>query len=91
MRKPKKKKNNVLHLRESDIRRIKKETTDAAIRYTIVVFLSVLRDNEGYGPKRLKRVYEAIEYLSDSIRRGYVSLDDLEKAMLDEAGVHITV
>lgn len=90
-RKQKKKKNPAIHLRESDIRRIKKETTDAAIRYAIVVFLSVMRDNEGYGPKRLKRLYESIEYLADSISRGYVSIADLEKAMVDEANIHITV
>ena len=86
-----KKKNPCINLRESDIRRIKKEAADDAIRYATVLFLSVMRDTEGYGVKRLKRVYEAIEYLADSVSRGYVSLADLEKALKDEADIHITI
>ena len=83
-----KKKNPARQLRESDIRRIKKEAADDAIRYATVIFLSVMRDNEGYGVKRL---YEGIEYLADSVRRGYVSLADLEKALKDEADIHISI
>ncbi len=86
-----KKKNPCRQLRESDIRRIKKEAADEAIRYATVIFLSVMRDNEGYGVKRLKRVYEGIEYLADSVSRGYVKLADLEKALKDEANIHITI
>lgn len=84
-----KKKNPARQIRESDIRRIKKEATNTAIRYAIVLFLSVMRDTEGYGVKRLKRVYEAIEYLADSVTRGYVKISDLENALIDEADIHI--
>ena len=87
----KNKKNPVRQLRESDIRRIKKEAADDAIRYATVIFLSVMRDNEGYGVKRLKRIYEGIEYLADSISRGYVKLADLEQALKDEADIHISL
>lgn len=86
-----KKKNPARQLRESDIRRIKKEAADDAIRYATVIFLSVMRDNEGYGVKRLKRVYEGVEYLADSISRGYVKLSDLEQALKDEADIHISL
>lgn len=86
-----KKKNPCRQLRESDIRRIKKEAADDAIRYATVLFLSAMRDTEGYGVKRLKRVYEAIEYLADSVSRGYVKLSDLEQALRDEADIHITI
>lgn len=84
-----KKKNPARQLRESDIRRIKKEAADDAIRYATVLFLSAMRDTEGYGVKRLKRVYEAIEYLADSVSRGYVKLADLERVLKDEADIHI--
>ena len=86
-----KKKNPARQLRESDIRRIKKEATDNAIRYALALFLSVMRDTEGYGVKRLKRVYAAIEYLADSVSRGYVKISDLEQALKDEADIHITI
>ena len=86
-----KKKNPVRQLRESDIKRIKKEAADDAIRYATVIFLSVMRDNEGYGVTRIKRVYEGIEYLADSISRGYVKLADLEQALKEEADIHISL
>lgn len=87
----KNKKNPARYLRESDIRKMKKEEADAAVRYATVIFLSVMRDNEGYGVKRLKRVYEGIEYLADSISRGYVKLQDLEKVLKDEANINIAI
>lgn len=87
----KNKKNPVIHLRESDIRRIKKETTDAAIRYAFVLFLNVMRDYEGYGPKRLQRVYDGINDLSDSVSKGYCNMGDLERVLKDEANIHINV
>ena len=86
-----KKRNPARQLRESDIRRIKKEAADAAVRYALVLFLNVMRDTEGYGVKRLKRVYEAIEYLADSVSRGYVKLEDLERVLKDEANINIAI
>lgn len=86
-----KKRNPARQLRESDIRRIKKEAADAAVRYALVLFLNVMRDTEGYGVKRLKRVYEAIEYLADSVSRGYVKLQDLEQVLKDEANINIAI
>lgn len=84
-----KKKNPVRQLRESDIKRIKKQTTDDAIRYALIIFLNVMRDYEGYGNKRLKRVYDEINDLSDSITRGYCSMYDLEKVLKEEANITI--
>lgn len=86
----KNKKNPVRQLRESDIRRIKKEARDEGARGATIMFLTVMRDNEGYGVKRLKRVYEGIEYLADSISRGYVKLADLEQALKEEADIIIS-
>ena len=86
-----KKKNPSRMLRESDIRKIKKEAADAAVRYTLVLFLNAMRDSEGYGVKRLKRVYEAIEYLADSVSRGYVKIADLEKVLKEEANINIAI
>lgn len=90
MKKPKKK-NPQRQLRESDIKRIKNELVEEAIRCSYVVMLNVLRDNEGYGPKRLKRVYDGIDDLTDSISKGYVSFYDLEKVLYEEAGIVISI
>ena len=81
------KKNPCVHLKESDVRRMKNEAKDKAINFAIVIFLSVMRDKFGYGVVRLKRIYDEINKLSQSISEGYVSLYDLQKVLEDEAGI----
>lgn len=81
------KKNKVLQIRESGLRKIKSEAANEAINYSYVIFLNVMRDCEGYGKKRLRRLYERINDLADSISKGYCSLYDLEKVLFNEAGI----
>ena len=79
-----------MQLRESEIKRIKREELRKGIDYAIIIFLNVMRDSEGYGKKRLRRVHDAINDLSDSIAKGYCSLYDLEKVLKDEADIVIS-
>ena len=81
------KKNKVMQIRESGLRKIKSEAANEAINYSYVIFLNVMRDCEGYGKKRLRRLYERINDLADSISKGYCSLYDLEKVLFNEAGI----
>lgn len=71
----------------ADVRRETAKAKDDAIRYAMVVFMSVMYDKEGYGKKRMRRVWNEVNDLSDSIAEGYVNLDDLEKMLEDEAGI----
>lgn len=41
------------------------------------VFFTALRDKERFGYKRLRRVWDEVNYISDSIDKGYVNIDDL--------------
>ena len=41
------------------------------------MFFTALRDKERFGYKRLRRVWDEVNYISDSIDKGYVKLDDL--------------
>ena len=84
-----KKKNPIIQLRASDIKRMKREASDQALKSSFVLFLSVMRDKEGYGIKRLQRVYDEVQALADSISKGYVNLFDLEKALREEANINI--
>ena len=60
---------------------------DEAILYAMSVFFFVMWDKEGWGKKRLRRVWDEVSFLSDTIAEGYVSLDDLEKTLEKEAGI----
>ena len=45
-----------------------------------VIFFGALRDKEGFGPKRLRRVVDEMNEYADSIRNGYVTIQDLHAA-----------
>lgn len=81
------KKNKIIPLRESDIKRMKLEATQEAIYRAYNIFLIVMHDKEGYGTKRLKRVYDSINDISDSIAKGYVKYSDIEATLKEELGI----
>lgn len=71
----------------ADVRRETAKAKDQAIQYAMAVFLFTMYDKEGWGRKRLRRVWDNVNDLSDSIAKGYVSIFDLTKALEDEAGI----
>lgn len=87
--KKKPKENKTILLRESEVKRMKKECVERAMEYAYIVMLNVLRDYFGFGATRLKRAFDGITDLSDSVTKGYVSFNDLEKVLFDEAGIVI--
>ena len=84
-----KKKNPVVHLKQSDVKKMKEEATNAGLKYAVLLFFTVMRDKEGYGIKRLKRLFDRVTELADSINKGYVDWKDLEKALSDEADIQL--
>ena len=84
------KKNPHIMLRESDVKKMKREITDDVTKACFVIFFTVMRDKEGYGArKRLPRLYKRISDLADAISKGYVNIHDLEKTLKDEANINI--
>ena len=84
-----KKKNPYIQLKQSKIDKIKLDATNEGLKGAIILFFSVMRDKEGYGRKRLQRVFDATTNLADSVKKGYVKMEDLEKALKDEAKIRI--
>ena len=72
---------------QADIIKAKKEAQSTAINYAWAIFFTVMRDKEGYGKKRLRRVWDAVNELSDSIAQGYVNVKDLMRVLEKEAGI----
>lgn len=77
-------------LTASEYRAIKKIATDEAIEYAFAIMFSALRDNFGFGRKRLQELWCKVEYLSDSINKGYINIDDLLQTLDEEAGIEIS-
>ena len=76
---------------QADIIKAKKQAQTQAMNITWAIFFSVMRDKEGYGKKRLRRVWNEVNELSDSISKGYVNVKDLMKTLADEAGIYLEV
>lgn len=85
-----KKKNPVIQMRASDIRKIKTQTTEEALEAAMAIFLTVMHDKEGYGMKRLKRLHKRLNEHAEMVSEGYVSIKELKEALFDEMGIRIT-
>lgn len=72
---------------QADIIKAKKDAQNKAIDTAWAIFFTVMVDKEGYGKKRLNRIWEEVCDLSDSIAKGYVSVNDLMKVLEDEKGI----
>ena len=71
-----------------DVNRAKAQARDEAIALVWAIMFTALRDKFGFGPVRLRRVWEACEYISDSIVRGYVKPKQLINELRD-AGIDL--
>lgn len=62
---------------------------DYAVKGMIASFVMVLHDKWGWGHVRVKRLLEQVDDVFDSIGKDYVSIDDLQKIILEEIGVQL--
>lgn len=70
----------------ADVEKAKKQAQSEAVKYAWAIMFSVMRDKEGWGIVRLKRLWDEVEDLSDSIGKGYVSVQDLLETLEEEIG-----
>ena len=71
-------------------KKAKKAAQNEAVTTAWAIFFSALRDKEGFGYTRLRRVWDEVNYLADSVSKGYVSIADLEKE-LEDYGITLSV
>ena len=71
---------------QADVEKAKRQAQEYAINSVWAVFFTALRDKDGFGYKRLRRVWDEVNYISDSIDKGYVKLEDLVEE-LKEYGI----
>lgn len=70
----------------ADVEKAKQQAQSEAVKYAWAIMFSVMRDKEGWGVVRLKRLWDEVEDLSDSIEKGYVSVRDLLDTLEEEIG-----
>lgn len=74
----------------ADLMKLKAEAKSQGVIEAFVIFFSALRDKEGFGPQRLRRVLDAMNGYADSIRNGYITIQDLQTTLKEEAGIELT-
>ena len=72
---------------KADVEKAERKATDYAATFVWAVCFSVMRDKFGWGPVRLMRLWDEVIKMADSIAQGYVKVEDLERALEDEAGI----
>ena len=49
-----------------------------------------MKDKEGATSEDVNRIWKEIEYMSDSVAKGYVKLEDIQQSLLEEDGINLT-
>ena len=88
-KKPKKKNPRRYAATLADVQKAKRDACDLAIDHAFAIFFTVMRDKEGWGNKRLQRLWNEVCDLSDSVSRGYVSVNDLLQTLEEESHIYL--
>lgn len=68
-----------------------KSAIDRASKWSMFAPMMVLRDYFGFGGQRLKKFYENLIDMYDSIDKDYLDLEDIRKTLREEAGIDLEV
>lgn len=66
-----------------------KASIQRATDLSLTIPAMVLRDEFGFGGKRIEKFMEAVRELYDSVDKGYINLNEVDEAIRDETGVQI--
>lgn len=72
---------------QADVEKAKREAVSQSVTYAWAIMFTALRDKFGWGGVRLRRLWDAVNSLSDGIGQGYIDTEDLVETLRDEAGI----
>lgn len=79
--------NQPIELTPKQIKKAKDDATLQAVNITNILPLKVLRDEFGFGKKRLQQYIDALNYQIEAFNQGYVSLKDIVDMINEETGL----
>ena len=74
---------------QADVEKAKKQATDEAVSLAMTIFLTVLKDKNGFSNEELQDTWDNVENLSESIKDGYVSVYDLRTVLREEYEIYV--
>lgn len=85
----KEKKNPTVTIKQSKLDSLQEEWNRDGVVKAMVLMFTVLHDKEGYGQKRLRRVFNQTVELAQTVNERYVSIKELQEALLEDIDVRI--
>lgn len=76
---------------EEQIDEIKEDTARTVFEWVCAMNLVMLHDKFGYDQSQLKRYWDEINNLCDSISKGYCSVPDLKDVLRDELDIELDI
>lgn len=74
---------------KADVEKAKQQATADATRQAILLILYVLEDKHNASKEDLNQFAQEINYMADSVARGYVKWSDIERVLLKEYEIEI--
>lgn len=71
----------------ADVNRARKQGQEDGIKVATAAILSALLDGGYLRPEQMTKAWAEIRYRSDSIRKGYCSLNDIGQMLKEEYGI----
>ena len=74
---------------QADVERARAQGRQQGVLDCAVLFLTVLRDKEGFETEDLERLWSELGDLGDSVVNGYASIADLKNVLKQEIGAWV--
>lgn len=72
------------HMTEAKLEKIKAQVTDEAMMRALRLVLWAIIDKRGETKEQVKQLSQDINYVSDSITRGFLKWEDIDKVLDEE-------
>lgn len=69
---------------QADVEKAKADAVEQSVTYAWAIMFRAIRDEFGFGKIRLRRLWDKVNYISDSIEKGYININDVIKSLKDE-------
>lgn len=74
---------------QADLKSVAKKSARLSEELVYAICFTVMHEVEGYGRERILRLSGEMEELNDSIKRKYISVQDLMRTLDEEAGIRL--
>lgn len=79
-----------ISITREELEKIKMKSTERAVNIIVAFPMMVLRDEFGFGEKRLRQFHKSFMELNDAYNKGYLDVKDIWQTLEKETGIQFT-